>query len=125
MKDWGYAKDYVEGTWKMLRQDSPDDFLLGTNESHTVREFVEAAFRTIGKCITWKGSGVNEVGLSEDGETLVKVSGEFFRPLESDNNRGDYSKARKKIGWEPRTKFGELVKIMVESDMERLEVRQS
>ena len=117
VKDWGYAKDYVEGMWKMLQQDYPDDFVLGTNESHTVREFAEAAFRTIGKSITWKGSGVNEVGLSEDGETLVKVSREFFRPLESDNYRGDYSKARKKIGWEPRTRFGDLVRIMVESDM--------
>ena len=75
------------------------------------------AFRTIGKSITWKGSGVNEVGLSEDGETLVKVSRDFFRPLESDNYRGDYSKAREKIGWEPKTKFGDLVKIMVESDL--------
>ena len=117
VKDWGYAKDYVDGMWKMLQQDSPDDFVLGTNESHTVREFAEAAFRTIGKSITWKGSGVNEVGLSEDGETLVKVSRDFFRPLESDNYRGDYSKARKKIGWDPRTKFGDLVRIMVESDM--------
>ena len=117
VKDWGYAKDYVEGMWKMIQQDYPDDFVLGTNESHTVREFAEAAFRTIGKTITWKGSGVNEVGLSEDGETLVKVSREFFRPLESDNYRGDYSKARKKIGWEPKTKFGDLVRIMVESDL--------
>ena len=117
VKDWGYARDYVEGMWKMLQQDYPDDFVLGTNESHTVREFAEAAFRTIGKSITWKGSGVNEVGLSEDGETLVKVSREFFRPLESDNYRGDYSKARKKLGWEPGTRFGDLVRIMVESDL--------
>ena len=121
VKDWGYAKDYVEGMWKMLQQDYPDDFVLGTNESHTVREFAEAAFRIIGKSVTWKGSGVNEVGLSEDGETLVKVSREFFRPLESDNYRGDYSKARKKIGWEPGTKFGDLVKIMVESDLKNID----
>ena len=121
VKDWGYAMDYVDGMWKMLQQDYPDDFVLGTNESHTVREFAEAAFRTIGKSITWKGSGVNEVGLSEDGETLVKVSRDFFRPLESDNYRGDYSKARKKIGWEPRTKFGDLVKIMVESDLKNID----
>ena len=117
VKDWGYARDYVDGMWKMIQQDYPDDFVLGTNESHTVREFAEAAFRTIEKSITWKGTGVNEVGLSEDGETLVKVSREFFRPLESDNYRGDYSKARKKLGWEPRTKFGDLVRIMVDSDM--------
>ena len=121
VKDWGYARDYVEGMWKMLQQDYPDDFVLGTNESHTVREFAEAAFRTIGKSITWKGSGVNEVGLSEDEETLVKVSWEFFRPLESDNYRGDYSKAKKRLGWEPRTKFGDLVKIMVESDLKNID----
>ena len=121
VKDWGYAKDYVDGMWKMLQQDYPDDFVLGTNESHTVREFAEAAFRTIGKTITWKGSGVNEVGLSEDGETLVKVSRDFFRPLESDNYRGDYSKAKRELRWEPRTKFSDLVKIMVESDMKRVE----
>jgi len=121
VKDWGYAKDYVDGMWKMLQQDYPDDFVLGTNESHTVREFVEYAFKEIGVSITWKGTGVNEVGLSEDGETLVKVSREFFRPLESDNYRGDYSKARKKIGWEPRTKFGDLVKIMVESDLKNID----
>ena len=121
VKDWGYAKDYVEGMWKMLQQDYPDDFVLGTNESHTVREFAEAAFGIIGKTVTWKGTGVNEVGLSEDGETLVKVSREFFRPLESDNYRGDYSKAKKKLGWEPETRFGELVKIMVESDLKNID----
>ena len=125
VKDWGYARDNVEGMWKMLQHDYPDDFVLGTNESHTVGEFAEAAFRIIGTSITWKGSGVNEVGLSEDGETLVKVSREFFRPLESDNYMGDYSKARKKIGWEPRARFGDLVKIMVEGDIRKLEVNQS
>ena len=120
VKDWGYAKDYVDGMWKMLQQDYPDDFVMGTNESHTVREFAEAAFRIIGKTVTWKGAGINEVGLSEDGETLVKVNRDFFRPLESDNYRGDYSKAKKKIGWEPRTRFGDLVRIMVESDLKKI-----
>jgi GDPmannose 4,6-dehydratase len=124
VKDWGYAKDYVDGMWRMLQQDYPDDFVLGTGESHTVREFAEAAFRIIGKHVTWRGTGVNEVGLSEDGSTLVKVSREFFRPLESDNYRADYSRARKKMGWEPMTRFGELVKIMVESDIKRLEVNK-
>ena len=88
VKDWGYTRDYVDGMWKMLLQDYPDDFVLGTNESHTVREFAEAAFRIIGKSVTWKGGGVNEIGLSEDGKTLMKVSREIFRPLESDNYRG-------------------------------------
>jgi GDPmannose 4,6-dehydratase len=124
VKDWGYAKDYVDGMWMMLQQDYPDDFVLGTGESHTVREFAEAAFRIIGKHVTWRGTGVNEVGLSEDGSTLVKVSREFFRPLESDNYKADYSNARRKLGWEPETKFKDLVRIMVESDIKRLEVNQ-
>ncbi len=117
VKDWGYAKDYVEGMWMMMQQDTPDDFVLGTGESHTVREFVEEAFKVIGKKVIWKGSGVNEVGLSEEGITLVKVSKEYFRPLESDNYRADYTKAKQKLGWSPKTKFKDLVKLMVENDM--------
>ena len=117
VKDWGYAKDYVEGMWMMMQQDTPDDFVLGTGESHTVREFVEEAFKVIGKNVIWKGSGVNEVGLSEEGITLVKVSKEYFRPLESDNYRADYTKAKQKLGWSPKTKFKDLVKLMVENDL--------
>jgi GDPmannose 4,6-dehydratase len=94
VKDWGYARDYVDAMWRMLQQDYPSDFVIGTGESHTVREFVEYAFDVIGIKMEWRGSGVNEVGLSEDGRTLVKVSREFFRPLESDNYRLDYSKAK-------------------------------
>ncbi|MGC8516224.1 MAG: GDP-mannose 4,6-dehydratase, partial [Thermoplasmata archaeon] len=124
VKDWGYAKDYVEGMWMMLQQDVPDDFVLGTGESHTVREFAEAAFKEIGTDLEWAGSGMNEVGLS-DGSTKVKVSREFFRPLESDNYRADYSKAKRKLKWEPRTRFGDLVRIMVESDIKKLEVNRS
>jgi GDPmannose 4,6-dehydratase len=124
VKDWGYAKDYVAGMWRMLQQDYPDDFVLGTGESHTVREFAEAAFSVIGETVEWRGSGINEVGLSGDGKTLVKVSKEFFRPLESDNYKADYSKAKKKLRWEPETKFKDLVRIMVESDIKRLEVNQ-
>ncbi|MEM3845246.1 MAG: GDP-mannose 4,6-dehydratase, partial [Candidatus Parvarchaeota archaeon] len=85
VKDWGYAKDFVDGIWKMLQYDFPDDFVLGTGESHTVREFAEIAFRHIGIKIRWVGKGVNEVGLSEDEKVLVKSSKEFYRPLESDN----------------------------------------
>ena len=119
-KDWGYAEDYVRGMWLMMQQDYPDDFVLGTGEQHTVREFAEEAFRVIGINITWKGSGVNEVGLSDDGKTMVKVSRDFYRPLESDNYMADYSKAKNKLGWEPRVKFRELVKLMVESDIKRM-----
>jgi len=105
VKDWGYARDY------------PDDFVLGTGESHTVREFAEAAFAAIGEKIEWRGSGINEVGVSGESRTLVKVSREFFRPLESDNYRADYSKAKKKLKWEPKTCFKDLVRIMVKNDI--------
>ena len=116
VKDWGHAKDYVNGMWMMLQQDYPDDFILGTGESHTVRDFVETAFNEIGITLEWVGSGLNEVGLS-NGETMVKVSKEFYRPLESDNYKADYSKANKKLKWEPKTKFRDLVKIMVNNDL--------
>lgn len=119
VKDWGYAKDYVEGMWKMLQTDSPDDFVLGTGEAHTVREFAELAFAAIGIGIEWKGSGVNEIGVDQSGKTVVKVSREFFRPLESDNYRADYSKVAEKLGWKPKTTFSELVRLMVESDIKK------
>lgn len=118
VKDWGYAKDYVEGMWKMLQLDYPDDFVLGTGVSHTVREFAEMASQTINLDIEWKGSGVNEVGLSSEGKTIVKVSREFYRPLESDNYKADYRKAEERLKWKPKTTFAELVKIMVKADIE-------
>lgn len=120
VKDWGYAKDYVEGMWMMLQQDYPDDYVLGTGESHTVREFAEAAFGEIGIELEWMGCGLNEVGISH-GITYVKVGKEFYRPLESDNYMADYSKAKEKLGWSPKTSFKELVKIMVNSDKQLLE----
>lgn len=117
-KDWGYAKDYVEGMWMMLQQKEPDDFVLATNEIHTVREFVTEAFRVVGTDIEWEGTGLGEVGKdSETGRPLVRVSRKFYRPLESDNYQGDYSKARKKLGWIPKTSFRELVRIMVENEV--------
>jgi GDPmannose 4,6-dehydratase len=102
--------------WKMLQLDYADDFVLGTGESHTVREFAETAFKEIKIELEWIGSGLNEVGLFND-ETMVKVSKEFYRPLESDNYKADYSKAKKKLKWEPKTKFKDLVKIMVKNDL--------
>ena len=119
IKDWGYAKDYVEGMWLMLQQDVPDDFVLGTGESHTVREFVESAFKEVRTDIEWVGSGTNEVGLSNR-NTYVKVSKEYYRPLESDNYKADFSKASRVLGWRPRTTFNDLVKIMVQSDINLL-----
>ena len=120
VKDWGYADDYVDAMYRMLKQDVPDDFVIGTGESHTVREFVEVAFKQIGINISWKGKGVNEVGLTDEGRTVVRVSKEFFRPLESDNYMADYSKAKKILGWKPKTKFKDLVRIMVENDLNDL-----
>lgn len=116
-KDWGYAKDYVEGMWSMLNHKYADDFVMGTGELHTVRDFVEEAFRVAGIDIHWKGSGLNEVGLSQKDDVLVRVDNRFFRPLESDNYLADYSKAKRELGWEPQTKFKQLVKIMVEHDL--------
>ena len=97
-KDWGYAKDYVRGMWMMMQQDYPDDFVLGTGEQHTVREFAEEAFRVAGINIMWKGSGVNEIEVSDDGKTMIKVSKKFYRQLESDNYKADYTKAKEKLG---------------------------
>ncbi|ABR55983.1 GDP-mannose 4,6-dehydratase [Methanococcus aeolicus Nankai-3] len=120
-RDWGYAGDYVYGMWKILQHDKPDDFVLATNETHTVREFVENAFKVVGIDIEWEGEGVNEIGKdANNGKVLVKVNPEFFRPAEVDILIGDYSKAKKELGWEPKVKFEELVKMMVEKDLERI-----
>ncbi|MDQ5893187.1 MAG: GDPmannose 4,6-dehydratase [Patescibacteria group bacterium] len=124
-RDWGYAKDYVEGMWMMLQQDKPDDYVLATNESHTVREFVEEASKVLGFDIVWKGKGVEEKGIDKKtGKVIVEISDFYFRPAEVDVLKGDYSKAKKKLGWKPKVKFKELVKLMVESDLEE-EKKQS
>ncbi|MCW1294355.1 MAG: GDP-mannose 4,6-dehydratase [Candidatus Parvarchaeota archaeon] len=123
-KDWGYAKDFVEGMHLMLQQKKADDFVLATGEQHTVREFVEKAFKCINKEITWEGEGINEVGKEKDSDRiLVKVSKEFFRPIEAENFLGDYSKANRVLGWKPKTKFEDLVKIMVENDINELKIK--
>lgn len=116
-KDWGYARDFVEGMWRILDHKLPDDFVLGTGEVHTVREFVTEAFSNIDIDVVWKGSGVNEIGISKSEDLLVKVNKEFFRPLESDNYVADYSKAKRLLGWSPKVKFQELVRLMVQSDL--------
>ena len=116
-KDWGYAADYVEAMWMMLNYKYGDDFVIGTGEMHTVREFAEYALKFAGITVTWKGSGLNEVALSDRDEILVRVSREFYRPLEADNYRADYTKARDRLGWRPKVSFEELVKIMVKHDL--------
>ncbi len=116
-RDWGYAGDYVEGMWLMLQQDKPDDYVLATNETHTVREFVEAAFEEVGIKIEWRGSGIDEKGYdSKSGKLLVDVNPKYFRPAEVELLLGDPSKAEKQLGWKRKVKFRELVKIMMISD---------
>jgi len=117
LRDWGHAKDYVEGMWLMLQQDSPDDYVLSTKEYHSVREFIEKAFGLKGFSIVWKGSGVNEIGYDEKtGRELIFISEKYFRPTEVDELLGDSTKARTELGWTQKYSFDELVNEMVESD---------
>jgi len=127
-RDWGYAKDFVHAMWLMLQQEEPEDYVIATGKNHSVREFVEKAFNEIGIKIVWKGEGINEVGIVEKfihtpcpmlsaGDIVVKIDQRYFRPTEVDILLGDPSKAKEKLGWEPRVSFDELVKIMVEEDI--------
>ena len=117
-RDWGFAGDFVEAMWLMLQQDVPEDFVIATGENHTVREFADLAFKYAGIDITWQGQGVNEKGIcTKTGKTLVEIDPKYFRPTEVDLLLGDPSKAREKLGWEPKVKFAELVKMMVEADL--------
>jgi GDPmannose 4,6-dehydratase len=117
-RDWGHARDYVEGMWLMLQQAEPDDYILATGESHTVREFVEKAFALVGRKIAWRGSGKDEQGFNvSDGRVLVEIDKRYFRPTEVDSLLGDPSKAEAKLGWKHKTTFDALVKEMVETDL--------
>ena len=118
-RDWGYAKDYVEGMWMMLQHDKPDDYVLATNETHTVREFVEVSAKALGFNLKWRGKETEEEGYDEKtGKVIIKIDPAYFRPAEVDLLIGDYSKATKELGWKPKVTFEELAKIMVESDLE-------
>jgi GDPmannose 4,6-dehydratase len=118
MRDWGHARDFVEGMWLMLQQDKPDDYVLATGESHSVREFVEKAFAHIGRTIVWTGAGAAEKGIEKSsGTALVEVDPRYFRPTEVDHLLGDASKAHAKLGWRHKTPFDTLVRDMVESDL--------
>ena len=145
-RDWGFAPEYVEMMWLMLQQDKPDDYVVGTGESHSVREFVERAFGYAGIDIKWKGKGINEKGivnsvsskqygvsskeksivhspyciLPKVGDVLIEIDPRYFRPTEVDHLQADITKAKKKLGWQPRTTFDELVKIMVDYDMKMI-----
>ncbi|AFL49660.1 GDPmannose 4,6-dehydratase [Sinorhizobium fredii] len=121
-RDWGHARDYVDGMWRILQHAEPDDFVLATGETHSVREFVALAFRAVGRVIEWEGKGVDEVGRDrKTGEILVRIDPRHFRPTEVDLLMGNPAKARSKLGWTHRTTFSDLVAEMVIADLRRLE----
>ncbi len=121
-RDWGYAPEYVEAMLLMLQQSEPDDYVIATGSSHSVREFVQLAFQHVGIKIEFKGTGLKEKGFNtKTGKLIVEVSPDLFRPAEVDTLIGDYSKAKQKLGWQPKTTFDDLVRIMVEADCERVD----
>ena len=119
-RDWGHARDYVDGMWRVLQQDQPDDYVLATGEAHSVREFVDCAFHEVGIAITWQGAGLDEVGLDANGTQRVRIDQRYFRPTEVDYLLGDAAKARRVLGWQPRISFQDLVREMVAADREAL-----
>ncbi len=133
-RDWGYAGDYVRAMWLMLQQETPDDFVIATGESHSVREFVALAFAHIGIDIEWRGTGLGEKGIVRSleprlrarvpvkiGDVLVEIDPRYFRPTEVEYLQGDAAKAKKELGWDPKVKFEELASMMVESDLKEIE----
>jgi GDPmannose 4,6-dehydratase len=125
MRDWGFAGDYVEGMWQMLQQDTPDDFVLATGETNSVRTFCELAAAALGFDFAWEGEGINTVGIDRrSGKTLIRVNPKFYRPAEVDLLIGDASKAHAKLGWSAKTTLPELVEMMVEADVRRAMANQ-
>ena len=121
LRDWGHARDYVEGMWLMMQQDQPDDYVLATGEMHSVREFIEKSFAETGRHIVWSGKGVEEIGKDgKTGEVLVQVDPRYFRPTEVEQLLGDPRKAQKKLGWRHKTGFDTLVKEMVAADLKTI-----
>ena len=121
-RDWGFAQEYVEGMWMMLQATQPDDFVLATNRTETVRDFTEMAFKAAGITIDWHGSGLDEVGRNTStGETVVKINSQYYRPAEVDLLKGDASKAKQILGWEPKTSLEDLCSMMVNADLKRIE----
>jgi GDPmannose 4,6-dehydratase len=117
-RDWGHAKDYVRMQWLMLQQDEPEDFVIATGVQHSVREFVEIAAAELGMAVAWQGEGVEEVGIEQQsGKVIVRIDPRYFRPTEVETLLGDPSKAKKKLGWEPKITFAQLVQEMVREDL--------
>jgi len=119
-RDWGFAGDYVEAMWAMLQADEPDDYVVATGDTHSVREFCEVAFDRVGLPLTWEGKDLDELGLGPDGQSLVRVEPRYFRPAEVECLLGDPSKARDELGWIPETDFKALVDMMVDADLDSL-----
>jgi GDPmannose 4,6-dehydratase len=118
VRDWGHARDYVQGMWMIVQQDEPDDYVLATCERHTVREFVEKAFACVNRDIEWCGKGIKETGIDvRSGRVLVEVDPRYFRPTEVDLLLGDPSKAHQRLGWRHKTSFEDMIKEMVASDL--------
>ncbi|MBI5218354.1 MAG: GDP-mannose 4,6-dehydratase [Bacteroidia bacterium] len=121
-RDWGYAPEFVEAMWRILQHNEADDFVIATNETHTVKDFAALAFKELDIELDWKGKNENEKGIcKKSGSVLVEVDPNYYRPTEVDMLIGDYSKAKEKLGWEPKTKFEDLVKIMVKADWEKVQ----
>ncbi|MBF0146729.1 MAG: GDP-mannose 4,6-dehydratase [Magnetococcales bacterium] len=125
LRDWGHARDYVEMQWLMLQQDQPDDYVIATGQQYSVRAFVETVGEYLGMKIVWQGKGLEEIGLEQKtGRVIVRVDPRYFRPTEVDNLLGDPTKAREKLGWRPRITFRELVKEMVEHDLQKAKLEK-
>jgi GDPmannose 4,6-dehydratase len=119
-RDWGFAGDYVEAMWRILQQEGPEDFVIATGEAHSVRDFVEAAASTLDMRLTWEGNGLDEVAKDENGKVILRVNEKFYRPAEVNYLLGDSTKAREKLGWQPKVDFNGLVKMMAEADLAAL-----
>jgi GDPmannose 4,6-dehydratase len=121
LRDWGHAKDYVEMQWLMLQQEQPEDFVIATGVQYSVRDFVSIAGKELGIHLQWEGEGLNEKGFDDSGKCIVSVDPRYFRPTEVENLLGDPSKAKMKLGWEPKITFFELVQEMVREDLKSAE----
>ena len=120
-RDWGHARDYVEGMWRMLQQDQPDDYVLATGQTQSVRKLAELAFKFAGLELSWQGEGINEIGVDiSTGKTLIEIDPDYFRPTEVDLLIGDASKAREKLNWQPTISFEALIEEMVNEDLKLL-----
>ncbi len=123
-RDWGYAPEYAEGMWRILQADAPSEYVLATNETHTVREFVELSFSRLGMDIDWVGSVENERGICrQNGKTVVEISPKYYRPTEVDLLLGDYSKAKRELVWQPKVTFKKLVEIMTNTVFKPMETK--